>query len=194
MASTPSTPTSACVNGATSVETHRGPAGDSMRMNPVDRLPDFMQADAEAKVNRLREACRDAGVALPDDPDFHRELAAVLAFSDFVAERCARHPRLLADLTDSGDLQRTSGAGECAARLSRALEGVTEAADLSFRLRGFRRREMVRIAWRDLAGLADLAETTADLSDLAEACLDQALAWLWASSGPASSTSPRTST
>ena len=38
---------------------------------------------------------------------------------------------------------------------------------------------MVRIAWRDLAGLADLAETTADLSALAEACLDHALAWLY---------------
>jgi glutamate-ammonia-ligase adenylyltransferase len=39
---------------------------------------------------------------------------------------------------------------------------------------------MVRIAWRDLAGAADLATTTSDLSDLAEACLDQALAWLLA--------------
>jgi glutamate-ammonia-ligase adenylyltransferase len=150
-----------------------------MSMNPVDRLPDFMQADADAKVNRLREVCRDAGVALPDDPEFHRELAAVLAVSDFVAEHCARHPRLLTDLTGSGDLQRTSGAGECAARLSRALEGIAEAADLGLRLRRFRRREMVRIAWRDLAGLADLAETTSDLSALAEACLDHALAWLY---------------
>ena len=150
-----------------------------MSTNPVDRLPDFMQADAEAKVNRLREACREAGVALPDDPEFHRQLAAVLAFSDFVAERCTRHPRLLTDLTDSGDLQRTSGAGEYAARLARALEGVAEAADLGLRLRRFRGREMVRIAWRDLAGLADLAETTADLSALAEACLDHALAWLY---------------
>jgi [glutamine synthetase] adenylyltransferase / [glutamine synthetase]-adenylyl-L-tyrosine phosphorylase len=30
---------------------------------------------------------------------------------------------------------------------------------------------MVRIAWRDIAGLADLTETTADLSALADACL-----------------------
>ena len=150
-----------------------------MSTNPVDRLPDFMQADAEAKVNRLREACREAGVALPDDPEFHHQLAAVLAFSDFVAERCTRRPRLLTDLTDSGDLQHASGAGEYAARLARALEGVAEVTDLGLRLRRFRGREMVRIAWRDLAGLADLAETTADLSALAEACLDHALAWLY---------------
>jgi len=150
-----------------------------MSTNPVDRLPDFMQADAEAKVNRLREACREAGVALPDDPEFHHQLAAVLAFSDFVAERCTRRPRLLTDLTDSGDLQHASGAGEYAARLARALEGVAEVTDLGLRLRRFRGREMVRIAWRDLAGLSDLTETTADLSALAEACLDHALAWLY---------------
>ena len=39
-------------------------------------------------------------------------------------------------------------------------------------------RHELRIAWRDLSGAADLAETTADLSDLAEACLHRALAFL----------------
>jgi len=52
--------------------------------------------------------------------------------------------------------------------------------DLVGRLRRFRRQEMVRIAWRDLTGTADLAATTADLSGLADACLSQALAWLHA--------------
>jgi glutamate-ammonia-ligase adenylyltransferase len=41
-------------------------------------------------------------------------------------------------------------------------------------LRVYRRREMVRIAWRDLAGWTDLAQTVADLSSLADACLEQA--------------------
>ena len=38
-------------------------------------------------------------------------------------------------------------------------------------LRRFRRRHMVRIAWRDLAGWADLDETLADLSVLADTCI-----------------------
>jgi glutamate-ammonia-ligase adenylyltransferase len=38
---------------------------------------------------------------------------------------------------------------------------------------------MVRIAWRDLTGSASLEETMHDLTALAEACLDQALDWLY---------------
>jgi glutamate-ammonia-ligase adenylyltransferase len=41
-------------------------------------------------------------------------------------------------------------------------------------LRNFRRRHMVRIAWRDIAGWADLDETLQELSALADACIDYA--------------------
>ena len=60
---------------------------------------------------------------------------------------------------------------------------LAEAADepaLKTRLRQLRRREMVRIAWRDLAGWADLKETLATLSEFADACVDGALAKLHA--------------
>jgi glutamate-ammonia-ligase adenylyltransferase len=45
-------------------------------------------------------------------------------------------------------------------------------------LRRFRRREMVRIIWRDLAGWASLEEVLGDLSQLAEDCLNSALTYL----------------
>jgi len=38
---------------------------------------------------------------------------------------------------------------------------------------------MVRIAWRDLAGWANLAETLLDLSHLADACIQSALTFLY---------------
>ena len=38
-------------------------------------------------------------------------------------------------------------------------------------LRRFRKRHMVRIAWRDIAGWADLDETLRDLSALADVCI-----------------------
>ncbi|MCB1778028.1 MAG: bifunctional [glutamate--ammonia ligase]-adenylyl-L-tyrosine phosphorylase/[glutamate--ammonia-ligase] adenylyltransferase, partial [Candidatus Competibacteraceae bacterium] len=47
-------------------------------------------------------------------------------------------------------------------------------------LRRGRRREMMRIAWRDLAGLAELTETLGDLTDLADAAVNAALARLYA--------------
>ncbi len=147
-------------------------------MNHPGRLPDALQADAETKCGRLLDACRNAGVGLPQDPEFCRQLLRVLAFSDFAADSVLRDPTLLAELSAGGELQQTNGAGRVAARLASVLFETADADDLSGRLRRFRRRELVRIAWRDIVGLADLTETTADLSALAEACLDQTLAWL----------------
>jgi len=48
-------------------------------------------------------------------------------------------------------------------------------AEIQKTLRLFRNREMVRIAWRDISGRADLFETMEDLSSLADACLDWAI-------------------
>lgn len=44
-------------------------------------------------------------------------------------------------------------------------------------LRKYRKREMVRIAYRDLAGLADSLEVSGELSNLATACLKAAVNW-----------------
>ena len=49
---------------------------------------------------------------------------------------------------------------------------------LGKQLRLFRRREMQRIVWRDLNRLADLTETTRDVTLLAEACINVALDYL----------------
>ena len=46
-------------------------------------------------------------------------------------------------------------------------------------LRRFRRRHMVRIAWRDIAGWADLDETLRDLSALADACIEFACTYMY---------------
>ena len=147
-------------------------------MSRPGRLPEALQADAETKCGRLLDACRHAGVGLPQDPEFCRQLLLVLAFSDFAADSVLRDPALLAELAAGGELQQTNGASRAAARLASVLLDTANVDDLSGRLRRFRRRELVRIAWRDIVGLADLTETTVDLSALAEACLDQTLAWL----------------
>ena len=99
--------------------------------------------------------------------------------SDYVAQSCIRYPQLLVELADSGDLQRKYPAGEMAGRLREKLAGVSLEADLHQRLRQIRRREMVRIIWRDLARSATLAETLEDLSALADAVVQQTLDLLY---------------
>jgi [glutamine synthetase] adenylyltransferase / [glutamine synthetase]-adenylyl-L-tyrosine phosphorylase len=78
-------------------------------------------------------------------------------------------------LETSGDLARSYRSGELAQRQTTALAGVTDDSALQRALRQFRRREMVRIIWRDLAGWAELPETLEDLSELADVCIQQTL-------------------
>ncbi|KAA6184309.1 bifunctional [glutamate--ammonia ligase]-adenylyl-L-tyrosine phosphorylase/[glutamate--ammonia-ligase] adenylyltransferase [Thiohalocapsa marina] len=117
-------------------------------------------------------------VAVPADADFSAARARVWAASEFAALTSARSPQTLADLIAEGILGRPLVAGEMAAELVRQLRGVGDEAALQRALRLFRRRHMLRIVWRDLAGLAPLDETLEDLTELADCCIRQALALL----------------
>lgn len=141
-----------------------------------ERLPEALHP----RMQRLWSSYLErAGATVPPlPPALADELARVWAVSDFVAQACIRAPDLLADLLAGGDLARAYPPGHLRERLAQALAGTADENDLGRRLRLFRRREMVRIAWRDIAGRADLVETTADLSDLAEAATDLALDYL----------------
>jgi glutamate-ammonia-ligase adenylyltransferase len=150
-------------------------------------LPERLRAEADAKWERLRNAAEQRGVALAAQSGALAALRPVLAFSDFVADTCVQDPMVLADLDAGGDLVRRYAPGDYDRKLAAAVQGTADAEDLALRLRRFRRREMVRIAFRDLSGAADLTQTTADLTALAEACLETALArlfeWQCAESG-----------
>ncbi len=100
----------------------------------------------------------------------------MFAASDFVSQSCARAPRLLAELVTAGDLERPLTAADFTARAPGgfavdAPEGLVQAA-----LRTWRRRELTRIAWRDLAGWAQLPETLGELSAFADVAITTALA------------------
>ncbi len=102
----------------------------------------------------------------------------VLSCSQFVADYCQRNPEALKDLVKSGDLESSITCKKYTSGLKKVLKGIEEEDDLMPALRRFRNREMVRIAWRDIAGLAELEETMSDLSLLAEEMLDQTLVFL----------------
>src|SRR5215469_723458 len=101
-------------------------------------------------------------------------LPRVLAASDFVAESLKRAPPLLASLLTRGDLTRRLAPGELASRAPE-LSATTPEGEAQSALRRWRRHELVRIAWRDLAGWADLDETLADLSAFADTAIRTAL-------------------
>jgi len=123
------------------------------------------------------EADDGARAALARAPESVRaSLPRVLAASDFVAESLRRDPRLLTALLARADLTRPLAPGELATRAPE-LGAATPEGEAQSALRRWRRQELARIAWRDLAGWADLDETLADLSAFADAAIRSALTY-----------------
>lgn len=112
------------------------------------------------------------------DPVLLAELPKVWAASEFVSRLCIADPTLLIDLVDSGDMTRAYDPDEYPRRVAAALVEVSNEATLGVGLRRVRRREMVRIAWRDLAGRASYQNTVTELSSFADAVIDAALTHL----------------
>ena len=145
-------------------------------------LPPPLDRVAEEKWQAFAAAAAAADPAWQAPAGLATEARQVFAFSDFVAQAGTRRPQIISGLVAGGDLfdvfPRDRYARRLAARFDQALAetGPTDRLDtLQTVLRRFRQQEMVRIAWRDLSGRADLAETMADLSDLAETCIEIAL-------------------
>lgn len=130
------------------------------------------------KWHDFRQALDKADISVAWDPAFQGEVRRVFVFSDFVAQVCVQHPRILVDLHQTGDLTRSYPTGRYRGRLRESMKDVAGDMEYERTLRLFRHREMMRIAWRDLLGKSDLRETLRDLSDLADACIDHALSFI----------------
>ncbi len=80
-------------------------------------------------------------------------------------------------LTNPEFLAYRNGKEPLMERLAALIGSKTDDKSFFRILRLFRKQEMFRIGLRDLLGKADLRETVADLSDLAEVCLQKAYEW-----------------
>ena len=130
---------------------------------------------------RLDECAPELAALLRRSPARLRSAAGrVLDGSDFVAAALLRDARLLPLL-----LERTPQDFAAALPLSAflpgdaALAGATDEAQFMSGLRRWRHAELTRIAWRDLAGWASLAETLNDLSNAADVALRSAHDFAW---------------
>jgi glutamate-ammonia-ligase adenylyltransferase len=147
---------------------------------PADAVPAAFAAALGEDTARLAAALGDERCAAIEDvflqePARREELARLLCQSRFVFRECERHPDLLPELLQSGDLLRDYGPDEYLQHARAALAGTTAEAAVMSALRTLRRREMLRILWREQCALADFRTTTADLSALASAAIEVAL-------------------
>lgn len=127
----------------------------------------------------IMAACPDLSLWDRKTPRITDAVRFAAGVSDFVAATCLRNAGMLLDLMASGDLGRVYDENRYARDLHQRLTSIDSEAGLGRLLRQVREREMIRIAVRDLAGLSDFTESTADLSRLAAACVDEALSCLY---------------
>ena len=149
-----------------------------------------MQAELPAILlpfaKRAEQSFRDAVAGLDGDnglsewtPQRWADFARVCAASDFVIEQSVRDPLMLLELVAWGELDRGFAPGELCGQIAVAVQQAQTEDELGRVLRRQRTRQQVRIIWRDLTRQADLVQTCRDLSDMADASIDQAYQWLY---------------
>ena len=146
-----------------------------LRASPIlDRLlaagPD--PEGARPRLERLVEA----GAALPGDEAGLGLLAALLSSGSFLIDLLLADVDRLTALLADPFLGRSKPRERTMAEVEAAVAGCADLPDLQRRLRRYRQVEMLRLGARELRPGASL-EVAHDLSALADACLDAAVAF-----------------
>ena len=128
-------------------------------------------------MSAARQSCPCSGILR-----FPRALQARLPqwrpFLTFFFESAKRDPEGLRYIISNGLYDRPWRSDE----YDRRLKEVSEAADddaFNKALRVFRRRQMMTVAWRELAGRSDMEENFRELSAIAEKTIVSARDWLY---------------
>lgn len=133
---------------------------------------------AEQGLERYLAAAPAAAAELRRQPERLHPLLAIFSDSRFLSEALIQDPALGEWLERARHEDRARHPEELGAELA-ALSGGARGPARALALTRFKRREYLRIVLRDSLGLAPLAETTWELSNLADAILAQAYAWAW---------------
>ncbi|MEN8177506.1 MAG: bifunctional [glutamate--ammonia ligase]-adenylyl-L-tyrosine phosphorylase/[glutamate--ammonia-ligase] adenylyltransferase [Pseudomonadota bacterium] len=139
-----------------------------------------LRSQVEGQWSNWCKQAEEADIRIPDEPIVLESLLQVWEASSYVVQSCHRDMGLLPELIGSGHLGASYLGEELSRQLADWLADVQDDVTLGKKLRLFRRYQMVRIIWRDIAGWAPLAETLEDLSALADACIGGALDRLYA--------------
>jgi glutamate-ammonia-ligase adenylyltransferase len=99
---------------------------------------------------------------------------AVFGHSEFLGETLIQHPDIFQTLLREKNLERLHSREELAEAFAR-FRSRSLVTDVSVLLAQFKRREYVRIMLRDVLHRGTLAETTAELSALADVLMEEAL-------------------
>ncbi|HVH35987.1 MAG TPA: glutamine-synthetase adenylyltransferase, partial [Tahibacter sp.] len=134
----------------------------------------------ESRYAHLLARCREAGVPFYDDAGVAERLQRVLLASDFAYDCFSRDPALLAPEA----LMLMSDPRPADARIWQLDPGERDEARQMALLRRFRKREALRLIWRDVNGFDEVIDTLDGSTALAETCIEAALRYAEANLSP----------
>ncbi|HMM74518.1 MAG TPA: bifunctional [glutamate--ammonia ligase]-adenylyl-L-tyrosine phosphorylase/[glutamate--ammonia-ligase] adenylyltransferase [Gammaproteobacteria bacterium] len=145
---------------------------------PAGDPPPALRDATRPAVEQFLELARAADLESRLSATHLTEIARVFACSPYVAEQARRDPAAFLAMLHEADLGAVRDVEHHLARCAAWRAPLTSEEALRRELRRYRHRETVRIAWRDLLGLASLAEVLSELSALADALIVTAVEWL----------------
>ncbi|MFG1491128.1 bifunctional glutamine synthetase adenylyltransferase/deadenyltransferase, partial [Oceanospirillum sp. HFRX-1_2] len=148
----------------------------SIPQQPPQHLPENLKSTSDQHWQKLQDGL---------EPDLFAGLKAlpfadkIVVCSEYVVDSALRFPFLLAEMLEKGWFTESLTAAQMREILQAKLANCAAENDLHRALRQFRRQMMMRIIWRDFSFTTNMWQTTAELSHLADICVDEALSWLY---------------
>ena len=129
-------------------------------------------AAVERYLERLQQEAPSAFDRIVSSAAALRCAVNVFSYSRFLSDAVLKNPERILDVASSGSFYRALSVDEYSGRLFDFLGEESREMPAAVDLARFRRRQLLRIALRDVMGVASLAEVTEELSNLADAILD----------------------
>lgn len=147
--------------------------------NWLDDIPKTLKERVIANAQLYESNCKNLGIAAIESGVLWAQVAKVWASSRFVANWCTKHPEQFHDLIESRELFVNDHRSRFREILAAQVANIESEERLMTILRRFRNRQMVRIAFRDINGWAELTEVLEDITAVAETTLRVAHDYLY---------------
>lgn len=133
-------------------------------LEQISSLPAEIQEQDAPRIKSTLE-CLDPSAISTINPE---QLVKVLVCSDFVCKWARRKPEDFVALIADPSLDKDLDTAQLWQQLEKQAGAITSQDALGTLLRQFRQKTLVRIAWRDICGSAQLQQTMGELSALAD--------------------------
>jgi glutamate-ammonia-ligase adenylyltransferase len=146
-------------------------------MTVIQEHLDHLTPDLEDLVSTTwqdyQASCTKLNIPVPQHKEFLSSACNVWIASNYAINISIRHPDVIYDLFNSGDILLEYPIEIYPQRLQAIIDQASTLEELMPALRKFRRREMLRILWRDLNSWTNTPKTLTDLSRFADTCIKQ---------------------